>query len=58
MLNFDKQIKNMCMKAARQLDVLQRLSKFLSVGTRLLIFISFTQSNFNYCPLVWQIQRN
>ena len=53
MLNFDKQIKNMCMKAARQLNVLQRLSKFLSVETRLLIFKSFIQSNFNYCPLVW-----
>ena len=54
MLNFDKQIKkNLCMKAARQLSVLQRLSKFLSVETRLLIFKSFIQSNFNYCPLVW-----
>ena len=45
MLNFDKQIKNMCMKAARQLNVLQRLSKFLSVETRLLIFKSFIKSN-------------
>ena len=53
MLKFDKQIKNMCMKAARQLNVLQRLSKFLSVETRLLIFKSFIQSNFNYFPLVW-----
>ena len=41
------------MKAARQLNVLQRLSKFLSVEIRLLIFKSFIQSNFNYCPLVW-----
>ena len=54
MLNFDKQIKkNLCMKAARQPNVLQRLCKFLSVETRLLIFKSFIQSNFNYCPLVW-----
>ena len=52
MLNFDKQ-KNICMKAARQLNVLQRLSKFSSVETRLLIFKSFIQLNFNYCPLVW-----
>ena len=35
MLNFDKQIKSMCMKGARQLNVLQRLSKILSVGTRI-----------------------
>ena len=36
MLNFDNQIKRICMKVARQLNVLQRLSKFLSVETRLL----------------------
>ena len=58
MPNFDKQIKNAaftnrCMKEAQQLNVLQRLSKLLSVETRLLIFKSFIQSNFNYCPLVW-----
>ena len=39
MLNYDKQIKTMCMKAARQLNVLRRLSKFLSEDTRLLIFM-------------------
>ena len=40
-------------KAAKQLNVLQRLSKFLNEKSRLLIFRSFIQSNFNYCPLVW-----
>ena len=39
--------------AAKQLDVLQRLSKFLKEKSRFLIFRSFIQSNFNYCPLVW-----
>ena len=43
----------MCMKAAWQLNFLQRLSKFLSAETRLLIFKSFIQSNFNLCPVVW-----
>ena len=35
MLNFDNQIKNIhiCTKAAQQLNVLQRLSKFLSEDT-------------------------
>ena len=46
MLNFDNQIKKICTKAARQLNVLQRLRKiFLSEDTRLLIFKSFIQSN-------------
>ena len=53
MLNFDNQIKKICTKAAQQLNVLQRLSKFLSEDTKLLIFKSFIQSNFNYCPLIW-----
>ena len=53
MLNFEKQIKNMCMKAGQHLNVLQSLSKFLSAKPRHLIFNSFIQSKFNYCPLVW-----
>ena len=53
LLNFDNQIKAMSMKAARQLNVLQRLSKLLSEETRLLIFKLFIQSNFNYCLLIW-----
>ena len=53
MLNFHNQIKTMCMKAARQQNVLRRLSKFLSEDTRLLIFKYFIQSNLNYCPLIW-----
>ena len=53
MLNFDQQITNMCKKAARQLNVLLRLSKFLSAENKILIYKSFIRSNFNYCPLVW-----
>lgn len=52
-LNFDAQVSAICQKAAKQLNVLQRLSKFLSVPTRLIIFKSFIRSNFNYCPIVW-----
>ena len=47
---------SVCQSISRRpviLNSLQRLSKFLSVETRLLIFKSFIQSNFNYCPLVW-----
>ena len=52
-LNFDTQITKMCEKAAKQLNVLQRLSNFLNKKSRFLIFRSFIQSNFNYRPLVW-----
>ena len=40
------------MKEAQQLNILQRISKLLSVETRHLIFKYFIQSNINYCPLV------
>ena len=40
-------------KVAKQLNVLQRISKFLSVETRLLLFKSFIRSSFCYCPVVW-----
>ncbi len=53
MLNFDQQIKNMCKKAARQLNVLLRLSKFLTADNKILIYKSFIRSNFNFCPLIW-----
>ena len=53
LLNFDAQISKMCQKAAKQLNVLHRLSKFLNVPTRLIIFKSFIRSNFNFCPIVW-----
>lgn len=53
MLNFDAQISTICKKAAMQLNVLQRLSKFLTTNSRLTIFKSFVRSNFNFCPTVW-----
>ena len=46
-------ISNICKKAARQINVLLRLSKYLSTETKILIYKSFIRSNFNYCPLVW-----
>ena len=33
--------------------MLQRISKFLSEETRLLVFKSFIRSNFNYCLIIW-----
>ena len=52
-LNFNEQVSRICQKVARQLNVLQRVSKFLSEETRLLCCKSFIGSNFNYCPIIW-----
>ena len=40
-----------CQKAARQINALKRLSKFLNLGSRMAIFRSFITSNFGYCSL-------
>ena len=52
-LNFDQHISNLCRKAGQQLNVLKRLSLFLSRLNRLTILHTFILSNFDYCPLAW-----
>lgn len=52
-LNFSEQVSASCKKAARQLNALARISNFLDIDTRKIIFNSFIRSNFSYCPLVW-----
>ena len=50
--NFDLHIKDICLKASRQISALQRLTGLLDLASRKTIYTSFTSSNFNYCPLV------
>ena len=52
-LNFNVHVSNMCNKAGRQLNVLQRLKGSLDCSSRCSIYKSFIMSNFNYCPVVW-----
>ena len=52
-LNFDTHVHEICQKAARQINALKRLSKFMNLDSRMTIFRSFITSNFGYCSLVW-----
>lgn len=52
-LNFDEHIRTICNKAARQLNALCRIKRFISVSQRQLLYQSFILSNFNFCPIVW-----
>ena len=52
-LNFSLHISSVCKKAARQLNARARISNYLDVCARKMIYNSFVASNFNYCPLVW-----
>ena len=52
-LNFHEHISNICKSAARQLNVLKRLHKYLNLEARLGIYRCYLLSNFNYCPIIW-----
>ena len=52
-LTFDNHVNNICSKASRQINALQRLTGILDLPSRRAIYTSFIVSNFNYCPLVW-----
>ena len=52
-LKFDKHISIISRKASQQINILQRLSKFLCFDSRLLVYNSFISSNFKYCPVTW-----
>ena len=52
-LTFYDHISACCLKAARQLNALARISKYLDIKSKKIIFNSFITSNFEYCPLVW-----
>ena len=52
-LSINEHISVCCTKAARQLNALARIAKYLDVRSRRTIYNSFIMSSFNYCPLVW-----
>ena len=52
-LNFTTHIQELCKKAARQLNVLRRLSNFLGTKAKLAIFRCFILSHFQYCCIIW-----
>ena len=52
-LKFDKHVSKICSKASRKLSVLARMSKLLLFEKRRVIFKSFVECQFKYCPLLW-----
>ena len=52
-LTFTNHIKEICLKAGRQINMIARLSKTLNIDAKQLLFKTFILSHFNYCPLVW-----
>ena len=52
-LNFSEHVTIICKKAARQLNALARISRYLNPNSRIILYNSFVMSNLNYCPNVW-----
>ncbi len=52
-LKFDEQIKQICQKTGRQIQVLCRLSRILEECNKRLLYDSFIECYFNYCSVIW-----
>ena len=52
-LSFSQHVSISCTKAARQLNALARISRYLNISSRSLLYNSIVRSNFNYCAMVW-----
>ena len=52
-LNFTPHIGTLIKKAAKQVNAMARLSRYLTIETKTCIFDTFVRSNFNYCTVVY-----
>ena len=52
-LNFNHHLSLICKKAARQINALQRISRFIDYEGRLRIYEAFVASNFVYCSIAY-----
>ena len=52
-LKFDDHVSKLCTKVSRKVTMLSRISKYMILHKRRMLFKSFAESQFSYCPLVW-----
>ena len=56
-LSFNKHISTLCKKASNQLNAIGRIQKYRGFKEKEVLLNSFVQSNFNYCPPVWHLDK-
>ena len=54
-LNFNEHVSSLCRKAGNKVSALARLSNFMSFKQRRILFKTFIESQFGYCPLIWNL---
>ena len=52
-MKFNEHISTLCKKVNRKISALSRVSRYMSTEKRRVLFKSFIESQFGYCPLVW-----
>ena len=52
-LKFGQHVTNLCQKANNKISAFSRISNYLNQKQSLLLYNSFTMSQFNYCSLIW-----
>ena len=52
-MSFRTHLDNICKKASNKIQALGRVTQYMSLPKKKLLFNSFFKSQFNYCPLVW-----
>jgi hypothetical protein len=52
-LTFDDQLNGLYKNATRKFHALARISSYISLKQRKILFNSFFMSQFGYCPLIW-----
>ena len=53
-LKFDEYVLSQCKKAGKSISALSTISKFMTFAQRRKIMKAFTESQFDYCRLVWK----
>ena len=52
-LNFENHLSAICNKVSRKINALGRIANYMPLEKRRIVMKTFTESQYNYCPLIW-----
>ena len=52
-LKFNEHISKLCKKVSRKISALAKVRRYMTTEKRRMLFKSFVESQFGYCPPVW-----
>ena len=54
-LKFNKHIDGICSQAGKQINALKRIKHYLDKDSKMTIYNSYINSNFNHCSVIWML---